>query len=219
LEECEKLYETLNNNYSLKIADIVDFEKCVQYINSLGKADEIKKMKDYELIEKAKSSKLLNKNLVINFNNFINHYDNIKEMIIEKYDSRKKINYIFKNSNFCMSNIEKFYFKGNYNIKDEIKRDKTIVKDINLSELLELKDIAILKIESLGDTNKIIKFINFVSYISKLYSLLDEIYDSGYPKLVTIRVSITNYIQSFSIISPDNLVGIYENIEKILDLL
>jgi len=219
LEECEKLYDALDNNNFLKISDIIDFENCVQYINSLGNIDEIKQMKDYDLIKKAKYSNLMSKNLVINFNNFINHYDDIKEIIIDKYDSRKKINYIFKNSNFCLSSIKKVYFEGKYDIKGEEKKDKTIVKDINLSELLELKDIATLKIKSLGDAIINIKFLHLVSDISKIYNLLEEYYDYRYPKLITVRVSIKNYIQTFSITTSKDLVDISENAEKILDTL
>jgi len=167
LEECEKLYDFLNNNNSLKISDIIDFEICVKFINSLGNVDKIKQMKDYELIEKATSSNLMNKNLVINLNNFIKNYDVIKEIMIDKLNSSKKINYILQNSKFCLSNIQKFYFEGKYEVKDEEKRDKTIDKDINLDELLELRDKALLKIESLSNTNKFIKFIHFVSDISK----------------------------------------------------
>ena len=127
--------------------------------------------------------------------------------------------YIFKNSNFCLSSIKKVYFEGKYDIKGEEKKDKTIVKDINLSELLELKDIATLKIKSLGDAIINIKFLHLVSDISKIYNLLEEYYDYGYPKLITVRVSIKNYIQTFSITTSKDLVDISENAEKILDTL
>ena len=184
VEECGLLYDTLDNNEFLKISDIIDLEKCVEYMNSLGNDDELKQMKDYELIEKAKSSNIMSQNLEINFKNFINHFDDIKEIIKEKFDkseaSRQKINYISQKSNFCLSTYEKDIFIGNY-----INKDKKAI-NITLNELQELRDRAILTINPLGETNENIKFIDMVSGILKVYNLLSEIYNSGYTMAITV---------------------------------
>ena len=217
VEECGLLYDTLDNNEFLKISDIIDLEKCVEYMNSLGNDDELKQMKDYELIEKAKSSNIMSQNLEINFKNFINHFDDIKEIIKEKFDkseaSRQKINYISQKSNFCLSTYEKDIFNGNY-----INKDKKAI-NITLNELQELRDRAILTINPLGETNENIKFIDMVSEILKVYNLLSEIYNSGYTMAITIRIIINQNVRSFEITSPENYTGNYENVENILSIL
>ena len=221
VEECGLLYDALDNNEFLKISDIIDLEKCVEYMNSLGNEDELKEMKDYELIEKAKSSNLMSKNLEINFINFINHFDDIKEIIKETFDkseaSRQKISYISKNSTFCLSTIAKNFFEGKYFINDGETINNN--KIINLNELQELRDRAILTINPLGETNENKIFIDMVSDILKVYNLLSEIYYCGYTKKITIRITTNKTIRSFEITSPENYIGKYENVESILTIL
>ena len=225
VEECGLLYDTLDNNDFLKISDIIDLEKCVEYMNSLGSIEEIKQMKDYELIEKAKTSNLMSENLKLNFINFIEHFDDINRIIQENFDkseaSRQKINYILLNSYFQLSTFSKNFFEGfyKYNIKDEKKKDKIIDQKINLNELQELRDRAILTINPLGDTNENIQFIDMVSNILKLFNLLNEIYNYGYTKLITIIISSKNYNQQFSFSSPENLVEKSGNIENMISIL
>ena len=225
VEECGLLYDTLDNNDFLKISDIIDLEKCVEFMNSLGNIDEIKQMKDYELIEKAKSSKLICENLKLNFKNFIEHFDDINRIIKEKFDkseaSRQKIIYISQYSYFQLSSISKNFFEGiyKYNIKDEQKKEKIINQKINLNELQELRDRAILTINPLGETNENMKFIDMVSNILKLYNLINEIYNYGYTKIINIHISSRNNIQEFSFASPENLAGKSKNIEEMLFIL
>jgi len=227
VDECGLLYDTLDNNDFLKISDIIDLEKCVEYMNSLGNGDEFKQMKDYELIEKAKSSNLMSKNLQINFNNFINHFDDIKEIIKEKFDkseaSRQKIIYISKKSIFRLSTIEKEkFFEGYYFVKDDINK-----KIINLNELQELRDRAILTINPAGETNENIQFLDLVSETLKIHNLLNEIYNCGYAKVITILIytieitttTPTTYNRNFEITSPENYTGKYEKVEQILSKL
>ena len=223
VEECGLLYDSLDNNDFLKISDIIDLEKCVEYMNYLGNIEEIKQMKDSELIEKAKSSNLICKNLEINFENFIEHFDDIKEIIKEKFDkseaSRQKIKYICQHSTFGLSTIEKNFFVGNYYIKDEEKKDNIINKKISLNELQELRDRAILTINPLGETKENKKFIDMVSYILKVHNLLEEIYNSGYTKILTIKISSKEYIQSFLLTLTGNYNDRSENKENILSIL
>ena len=60
------------------------------------------------------------------FNNFINHYDDIKETIEQKFDksesSRRKIMSICKKSNLMLSTFEKNFFEGTYTVIDEEKK-------------------------------------------------------------------------------------------------
>ena len=234
VEECGLLYYSLDNNDFLKISDIIDLEKCVEYMNYLGNVKEIKQMKDSELIEKAKSSNLISENLKTNFNNFINHFDDIKEIFKEKFDkseaSREKINYISKNSIFGLSTIEKNFFRGKYYIKDNQQKDNKIDRKISLNELQELRNRAILTINPKGETienkqfiegetNENIQFIDMVSDILKIYNLLKEIYNCGYTKIITIKVLSKDYIHSFSLSSTGNYCDKSENIENILSIL
>ena len=199
VEECGILYDSIDNN---EILNIIELEKCAEYMNSIGNIDEVKEMKDYELIEKAKSSNLVCKNLVLNFNNFIHHFDDIKKIFNEKFDksevSRKKIDFICQNSSFCLSSSQINYFKGKFYIKDEEEKDKTIVKYINLKEFKVLRDISILAINSTGKINKTKQFIDMVSDVLKLINLLNEIYYLGFTEIIRIKISTNNNIQTFS---------------------
>ena len=220
-DEFELLYGNLDNNDFLRISDVIDLEKCVEYMKSLGSIDEFKQMKDYELIKKAKYSNLISKNLVINFNNFINHFEVIKERIFDKSEEGIliKINCICQNSSFYLSSNKKNYFEGKYFINDEEKIDKSIVKVIKLNELKELRDRAILIKNPIDKNNENKHFIDMVSGIMKLSKLLNDIYNYGYIKFVSIRISTKNYTNTFSIISPENLINKSENVEDILVIL
>ena len=222
VEECGLLYDSLDSNNFIKISDILELEKCVEYMNNIQTINEEKKLTDYELIQKAKFFSYNYKELELYFNNFINHYDDIKETIQQKFDksetSRRKIMNICKKSNLMLSTIEKNFFEGKYIVIDEEKNTKT-TKKINLSELHELRDTAVLSLNIMGESNDNKIFVDIVSDILKVNNLLEEIYISGYSKYINIEIKILDNNYFFSFLSPESLVKINSQqipVEKVL---
>ena len=112
-EDCRVLQDISNNNDNtfLTPADILDYEKCVEYMNNLGTQKELNKMTDYELIQNSKSLSEKYPNLELNLTNFIEHYEQIKDVMENKFnkqrDANKKIEKIFIKSFFILTSIEK----------------------------------------------------------------------------------------------------------------
>ena len=102
-------------------------------MNNIQTINEEKKLTDYELIQNAKFFAYNYKELELYFNNFINHYDDIKETIEQKFDksesNRRKIMNICKKSNLMLSTFEKNCFEGTYIVIDEEKKNKTKKKN------------------------------------------------------------------------------------------
>ena len=217
IEDCRHLQELNLENDSdfLTPNDILDFEKCIDFMNKMGTSQHMKKYSDKELIVKFKE--LVNKNneIELYFNKFINNYGEIIELMNRGFDnsevSRKKIDFILESSEFILTNnIDKF-FKCHY-LEKKIKNNKTdlITKTISLEDLLELRDRAQLSKVVSGDEKekKIIeksqKFINLVSEINIIYGIVQEIYHKGYPKEIRIEIKANNDLNGNSIIKFEN---------------
>ena len=82
-EDCRVLQEMVNNNDDnfLTTSDIIDFEKCVEFMNKIGSPEEIKNMTDSELVQKFFSLSDNYIELEIYLNNFIEHFEQIKKLI------------------------------------------------------------------------------------------------------------------------------------------
>ena len=223
VDECDLLYDALDNNEFLKISDILSLEKCVEYINNIGSLTDIKYMKDYDLIKKANFLYNDYKGLESNLMDFIRNYNDIKEIIKQKFDksetSKQKILNICKKSKFNLSNFKNNYFEGLYMNFDNKKIN------INLNDLLELRDRAVMMINPLGDSNENQIYIDFVSDILKVYNLLNEIYYYGYFKTIEIEIILQKCSITFEFKSPDSLIKklkenkIIKKVDLVLDKL
>ena len=83
LEDIKLLHEIEINddNNSLIKKDIIDFEKCVEFMNKIGSPEETINMTDYDLIHKAKSLTENYFELEAYLIYFIEHFKQIKELI------------------------------------------------------------------------------------------------------------------------------------------
>ena len=93
-EDCRLLEEIVNNNDDslLTKADIIDFEKCVEFMNKIGSPEEIKKMADCDLVQKAISLSNNYFELEIYLNNFIEHFEQIKKLIKKELNKSESSN-------------------------------------------------------------------------------------------------------------------------------
>ena len=217
IEDCRHLQELNLENDSdfLTPNDILDFEKCIEFMNKMGTSQHIKKYSDKELIVKFKELVCKNNEIELYFNKFINNYGEIIELMNRGFDnseiSRKKIDFILESSEFILTNkIDKF-FKCHY-LEKKIRNNKTelITKTISIEDLLELRDRAQLsKVVSGDEKEKEIieknqKFIKVVSEINIIYGIVQEIYYKGYPKDIRIEIKTNKDKDGNSIIKFEN---------------
>jgi hypothetical protein len=93
-EDCRLLKEIVNNNNDniLTTADIVDFEKCVEFMNKIGSPEQLKNMTDCDLVQKAISLCDNYIELEIYLDNFIEHFEQIKKLIKKDLDKSQSSN-------------------------------------------------------------------------------------------------------------------------------
>ena len=154
-EDCQTLKELVGQDDSqfLTINTIIDLEKCVGFMNSLGNEEELKTINDNDLIhlfvDKAKES---NEELVLRFTSYTNNFIEIKKLFESRLDksaaSRQMIESILKSSKFILKSSKSESFFGEYYEKsiskkegEEEKETETISKNgIKIDDLLELRD-------------------------------------------------------------------------------
>ena len=228
LADCANLHGIVNNGEEdsfLTSADIIHFEKCINFMNNLGTADELKKMTDYDLIMKAEKlfNELEDKNSDIYFFNFSEQYQKIKELLKQEFNKsealRQIIDNICKESKFTLSNKEKNYFEGIYKIQDEEDNnendnDKNNKKRKPKEKLNQLKEVSFKELQDLNIKIQITKkitsntedkikifndFTELINNINNIFYLLNEIYIRGYTKEIEVSIIINNFIKHFEI--------------------
>ena len=199
LEDCGLLHGIVNNGDEdsfLTSADIINFEKCVNFMKQLGDEDELKKVTDYELITKAEKifKEFKDENSDIYFINYSEQYHKIKELINQQFNKsealRQKIDDICRKSRFILSNIKKDFFIGKFKKSEKVDKDRktdlvdrtsTLViakkqeleevdfEEINYNELNDLNvRIQITKKISTDSENKIKSFKLFTDLMNEL---------------------------------------------------
>ena len=192
--DCRILHGIVNNGDDanfLTSADVLHFQKCVSFMNGLGKLEEIKSMTDYDIISKA--SNLFvgkgDKNFDLYFISLVDNFQRIKELINQEFNKsealRLKIKSICEESEFSLSNKEKNYFSGNYSLNK---------KEINFEELEDLNIRIQMTMKISTDSEEILKifqhFTELMNDITKIQSMSNEIYVRGYPKEFKISIKI-----------------------------
>ena len=231
-EDCQTLKELVGQDDSqfLTINTIIDLEKCVGFMNSLGKEEELKTINDNDLIklfvDKTKES---NEELVLRFTSYTNNFIEIKKLFESRLDksaaSRQMIESILKSSKFILKSSKSESFFGEYYEKSISKKEgeeaetETISKNgIKIDDLLELRDRAQLAKKLTGDENikdimkKSKQFIQFASEINTILIQLKKISISGYPNIIEVTIEFNDYIPSYLCDSDTT----YENIIKSL---
>ena len=204
-----KEFNLENDSEFLTTNDILDFEKCVEFMRELGNKDKLKNMNDKELlVEFRELVKDKNKDNIVElrFNRYINNYGELKELMTRGYDkskiSRKIIGFILDNSKITLTNLKGSFLNCIYMEKDN--NNNLLQKDIKIEKLLELRDRAQLSKSISGDEKekemieKNQKFIEKVSEITTLYEIFIDLYKKGYPKEISVIIKITNGITEFN---------------------
>lgn len=202
IDDCRKYQEISleNDDEFITQNDILDLEKCVLFFEKLGKKNEIINKKDKDLISDLKRIASNDNVISIYFEKYVNNYGQIKELVNRGLDgseiSKKKILFIYENSEFIVTNIKEQFFTCNYFEKNIKKANELIKRSINMDKLLELRDRAQLSKVVSGDEKEkeIIQknhiFIKNISQIMNIYKIVQEIYNKGYPKDIIIEIRI-----------------------------
>ena len=215
--DCRSLQELVGemDDGFLTSNDILELEKCVEFMNQIGNEQTIKSMKGIDIIKSFVNEVNKNKKIEVYFEKYVNNYSQLKNLIeygLDKSEaSKQKIKSICQQSAFILKSIKGEFFKGKYieineeNDKAQQKSEnKTNEKELNLEDLLELRDRAQLSKKMSGEkeeqkqffeNNR--KFIEKVNEIYNIYCLLKNLNISGYPEDITIEIKINNYISEF----------------------
>ena len=206
IEECRNMQELIGemDNALINANDILDLEKCVEFMNKLGDEEQLKKKKDIDIINLFRKEAEKSKDIEIYFERYINNYSELKSFVDYGFDkseaSKKIISFICEKSIFTLTNIKDKFFKGIYYGNIENKKNKN-ENEINLDALLELRDRAQLTKKVTGDNEELKtlennkKFIQKVSEIYNISELLEDIYYAGYPEYIEIKINI-NFLES-----------------------
>ena len=225
LSECSILHGVVNNgdeDIFLTSADIIQLENCVKFMENLKKIGELKKITDYDLIIKAENlfTEFQNKdkNYDVNFINYSENFQRIKELFNQKFNQsealKQKIENIFKNSSFILSNEKEPFFWENYEIPNKENNNKEIKnekykKKMTMDELEELN----IKIQIANkfqneqeekSKNYFPDFINLMNDFRSIISILKDIYVRGYPKIIQIEIKINNSKKHYEMNICDN---------------
>ena len=193
--------------------NMINIEKCFNFLNSLIVNNEIKNLFDFELIQIVKTEFIKNNNFILYFNQFFEYFYYIEKIIdkgFNKIDIYKfNIINICKNSLFILSNKEKNYFEGSFEMNENInenneKQTKKIKKEITFEKMKKLRSFIEKKDNfnnNLNENNFYETFYKLLSEIEKIYNLLNNIYISGYPYEIIIEIKVNEYNISFSFAS------------------
>ena len=211
IEDCRSMQELVGeiDNALLNTNDILDLEKCVEFMNKLGDDNTIKNKKDIDLIKSFKNEVEKNKEIEIYFKRYVDNYSELKSLVdygLDKSEaSKKKILLLCTESEFILTNIKDKFFNANYYEIIEEKGKKNKVKmPIKIENLFELRDRAQLSKKLTGDEKELQilennkRFIEKFMEINKIYGLLKEIYKIGYPEKIEIQININNFISVFN---------------------
>ena len=186
-----------SDNSFLTPDDIINIEKLIEYMHQLGTKETIKNhLTDKELILKFKE--VIDKNdsvkdLIISF---INNFGPIKELIntfLNQTETfKRKICNIYDKSIFTLSNEKDKFCICKYTSTN--KKENTI----EYEHIIELRDHAQLSEKITGDQKEqlIIEkcqiYIEKISEINNVYKVIKELYNKGYPEILTIIIDINN---------------------------
>ena len=183
LEDCQTLKELVGEVESgfLTINHIIDLEKCVEFMNSLGTEEKLKTIQDSELIKLFVQKTIESEEILVErFTSYSNNFLEIKNLFDSRLDkseaSRQKIQYILKESIFTLKSERNESFEGKYFVHFS-KEEGDIVKEekINIDQLLELRDRAQLAKKITGDKNEmdiLEKNKQFIQIISEINNIL-----------------------------------------------
>ena len=184
LANLQEIASSNDNNYNIvTIIDILDMEKCIDFFREIGTLDDLKKMKDCDIIEKMNKKVQDKKDINVYFEKYVDNYGQI-QLLKTSVNMSEFIKYIieklFKGSEFLLSNKKGEFFKCNYEIKENRYKSTYSREDI-----ISFRDRALLSKTITSEYNY---FIESISEIINISNILKEIYNKGYPKIIIIKI-------------------------------
>ena len=181
VQECLSLQEYLseNNNTFISLNDLLDMVKCVECFKDLGKLEELRLKEDDEVINlfKIVVYKYGNEKILFYFINFIDNYNQIKEL---KSSSNKSIiKNLINDSTFIISNTKENSFQCNYK-----KNNKSIELNITKESIISIKEG--IKSEKIIPIYKF--FIENIEEILNISDMMNNIYMKGFPKTIIVKI-------------------------------
>ena len=184
LQDCRNLQElsSESDNVFISINDLLDMEKCVEFLLKLGK--DLKKKNDIDIIQLMKENASKDKNISLYFKNFVDNFSQIKllmESSLNKSEVLKyKIQGLLKGASIILSNSGNDSFTCSY-YSNELKKEQKLDREkiINIKEKAQMAKII---------TSEYKCFIQSVTEIINIYNILQDIYMKGYPKKMTIKI-------------------------------
>ena len=136
LANLQEIASSNDNNYNIvTIIDILDMEKCIDFFREIGTLDDLKKMKDCDIIEKMNKKGQDKKDINVYFEKYVDNYGQI-QLLKTSVNMSEFIKYIieklFKGSEFLLSNKKGEFFKCNYEIKENRYKSTYSREDIHL---------------------------------------------------------------------------------------
>ena len=194
VEEADILHEIsfLNEDNFININDILGMEKCIEFFNNIGTFKELKEMEDREIIEKMQKNVQRQKDIICDFDRFINNFEQInllKTTADWKETFKYKIKTLFQGATFLLSN-EKNNKENNKellficNYEKEIKNVMTKIS-LTREDIISLRNRALLTKITTADYQY---FIDSLTEIINISDLLKELYIRGYPKIIKIKI-------------------------------
>ena len=195
LQDLPKLQEmaSSNGNNFVNINDILDMGRCIEFFKDIGTLDEIREMKDFEIIEKMKKKVQVNDIICVYLEKYISNFGQIKLLSrsVNRSEFLKyKIQTLFKGCIFLLSNnIIEFEDKKELLFEcfyEEQFKEETKKIYLSKEELISLRDRALLVKDMTPDYQY---FITSISRIINISHILKGIYDKGYPKIINIKIA------------------------------
>ena len=166
---------------------------------------------------------------MIIFQRYIDNYGEIKELYTRGLDksetSKRIISFICQKSKFIITNVKNKFFSCKYleqKSEGNNQDQKSVEKNLNLENIIELRDRAQLSKVVSENKKETEMFIKLISQINTIYEYTQEIYYKGYPKSITIEVVIDSkdnkeieFILDNNKV--DNYNSLYTELKKIKD--
>ena len=194
IQDLNNLQEIASSNEInfVNINDILDMGKCIQFFNDIGRLNELKKMKDFEIIEKMNEKVQKSKDIDVYFGRYIDNFGQIKLLDTSVHRSeflKYKIQALFNGCTFLLSNRVKdpaiskellFECKYETKVKEGMKKFT-----LSRGDIIYLRDRTLLAKSITSDYQY---FIDSMTDIISISNLLNEIYIKGYPKIIKITI-------------------------------
>ena len=171
------------DNALINANDILDLEKCVEFMNKLGSKEELQKKKDIDIINLFRNEANKSNDIEIYLERYINNYSELKSLVDYGFDkskaSKRIISFICQKSTFTLTNLKDHFFKGIYYENTENKKNKN-ENEINMDSLLELRDRAQLTKKVKGDEEELKTLENnkkFIQKVSEIYNISELLED------------------------------------------